>query len=110
MTESVTPRKGGAMTRKLLTLTAVSGTTFLLACSAAFGASAPIRDAGDATAAKLALSSKRALPINVVRDAGDATAAKLRLGAKRAGKSSSLTIVRDAGDATAAKAGTHMVR
>jgi hypothetical protein len=51
-----------------------------------------IRDAGDATAAKLALQSS---PL-VIRDAGDATAAKLAL-------QSSPLVIRDAGDATAAK-------
>lgn len=92
------------MKRRLITTCAVIGTALGLGCSAAYGASGPIRDAGDATAAKLTLSSTehRESTIAVVRDAGDATAAKLRLQAKQAERSASITVVRDAGDATAA--------
>jgi len=111
------------MTHKLITIGAALGTAFLLAVSSAWGASAPgrdsghasgarlglstpaqnVRDAGDATAARLVLQSRKAPPITVVRDAGDATAAKngLRGGSER--NQSRVPVVRDAGDATAAR-------
>ena len=80
MTASVTPSKGGTMLRKLVTFGAVTGATLVLAGSTAWGAT-PIRDAGDATATKTALTSTQAAnaSITVVRDAGDATAAKNKL-------------------------------
>ena len=68
------------MLRKLVTFGAVTGATLVLAGSTAWGAT-PIRDAGDATATKTALTSTQAAnaSITVVRDAGDATAAKNKL-------------------------------
>ena len=46
----------------------------------------------------------RQSPITVVRDAGDATGARLTLGARQ------VAVVRDAGDATAASLAQHKVR
>jgi hypothetical protein len=80
MTTSVTPAKGGTMLRKLVTFGAVTGATLVLAGASAWGAT-PIRDAGDASAAKAVLTSVQSAnaPVTMVRDAGDATAAKDKL-------------------------------
>jgi len=76
------------MTRRLITLGCI-GASFALSVSAAWAATGPSRDDGDATAARVGLT----VPVTVVRDHGDAADAKLAL------KSGSILIVRDAGDA-----------
>jgi hypothetical protein len=88
---------------KLATFGAITGATLAVAGSAAWGAT-PIRDAGDASAARALLGSKQAAnaPVIVVRDSGDASAAKAALTSKQAANVV-VSVVRDAGDATAAK-------
>jgi hypothetical protein len=60
---------------RLITIAAAIDTAIVLGISVAWGASGPSRDAGDATAASLALTT----PAQVIRDSGDATAARLVL-------------------------------
>jgi hypothetical protein len=83
------------MSIKISIVSAVAGATLLVAVPAAWGKGQPYRDAGDATAAKLATLQSSPM---VVRDAGDATAAKL------ATFQSSQIVARDSGDAMAARA------
>jgi hypothetical protein len=108
---------------RLITIGAAIDTAIVLGISVAWGANGPSRDAGDATPARLALTtpaqvirdsgdatatrlvlrSRHEPPITVVRDAGDATAAKSKLRHSGPHKQSMVRVVRDAGDATAAK-------
>jgi hypothetical protein len=108
---------------RYITIGAAIDAAIVLGISVAWGASGPsrdagdapaarlalttpakvIRDSGDATAARLVLRSRHAPPITVVRDAGDAAAAKSKLRHSGPHKQSMVRVVRDAGDATAAK-------
>jgi hypothetical protein len=81
---------------RLITIGAAIDTAIVLGISVAWGASGPSRDAGDATAMRVALTT----PAQVIRDSDDATAARLVLRSRHAPP---ITVVRDAGDATAAK-------
>jgi hypothetical protein len=108
---------------RLITIGAAIDTAIVLGVSVVWGASGPsrdaaeataarlalttpaqvIRDSGDATAARRVLRSRHAPPITVVRDTGDVTAAKGRLRHSGPHKQSMVRVVRNAGDATAAK-------
>lgn len=80
---------------RFITIGAAIDTAIVLGVSIAWGASGPSRDAGDATASGLVLTT----PAQVIRDSGDATAARLVSGRGTLLRSRSV----DAGDATAAK-------
>ena len=88
------------MLRKLSLLGAVTGSSVMLTASAAWGATSPVRDAGDAGAAKVGLRSSQQL-VHVVRDSGDATIA--RLGIEGQYLATPISVVRDDGDATQAR-------